>query len=234
MTEPTATRARRAVFLFLAAAMAGLLVGIAPTEGRAQGASMSVPRPMYFANLANFYAGNYRDALDEFLSEGRSGIKNGANRWIDSICYHTMCGECYREMGQYAQALEHYTTAVQLYVAFYDWMVRVQFEQTIRSAPAGNAKAVPWGQSKRTFRLGAYRETYSIGQGNIDNSSIIARGGGVVQQAVLFPINVTEIVRATALAIRRRREIMGPLSPHDPLTNEAVAVLSRRPCTPNH
>ena len=51
---------------------------------------------------------------------------------------------------------------------------------------------------------------------------------------MLFPVNVAEIVRVTSLAIRRRRELLGPLGKFDPLTNDLVNVLSRRPGPANH
>ena len=55
------------------------------------------------------------------------GIRTAQSRWIDSICYETMIGECHYEMGQLDQALECYTNAVQLAAAFPDWMLRVTF-----------------------------------------------------------------------------------------------------------
>ena len=58
--------------------------------------------------------------------------------------------------------------------------------------------------------------------------------GGVVQQPNLFPIEPQEIVRCTALAIRRRGELLGPLAAHDPLMDNIIAALQRRPGQPNH
>ena len=76
-------------------------------------------------------------------------------------------------------------------------------------------------------------ETGWRGPGRIDNSNIVAQGG-VIQQAMLFPVHAAEIVRATSLAIRRRRELMGPIGRYDPLTNNLLNVLSRNPGPPNH
>jgi tetratricopeptide (TPR) repeat protein len=197
------------------------------------GFNRSVPTPAYFATLGIFYDGDYRAALGDFIDEGRGGIKNTTSRWIDSICYHTMTGECYYQLGQFPQALDQYTAALQLYSAFYDWIVRVQFPATISPAGAGSLKIVPWGRSQRSFRLGAYRDTTLISQGQVNNSSVVMRGG-VVQSPILFPVNVQEIVRCTVLSMRRRRELMGPACAYDPLTNELIALLSRRPGQPNH
>ena len=72
-----------------------------------------------------------------------------------------------------------------------------------------------------------------MSQGQINNAAALVQGG-VLQSPVLFPVNVAEIVRCTCLAIRRRRELMGPICKHDQLTHDVVDVLSRHPGPPNH
>jgi tetratricopeptide (TPR) repeat protein len=192
------------------------------------------PSVAYFAGINGPFAdGDYRDALSVFQGQGRSvAVKTAQSRWIDSICYETMCAECYLQMGENAQALEHYSAALKLFVAFSDWMTLVQF-QPIRAASASNYRQVPWGQSTRQAKLGQYPEQTPISQGRIDNSAQI-QYGGVVTPPVLFMIQVQEIVRCTALAIRRRAMLMGPVGSRDPLTNEVAAALLRRPGPPNH
>jgi len=189
------------------------------------------PTRSYLTAFAPFYDGEYKDALRAFAEEHRGAIKTPQSRWIDSICYETMLGECHYEMGALGKALEHYTNALKLYVAFYDWMIRVQFPATIQ--PAITAKPPPWGVSSRRTRLGRYPETMLIGQGRINNMPQYQHGG-VVQPATLYPVQVQEIVRATTLAIRRRAALLGPAGPHDPLTAEVAAALARRPGPPNH
>jgi hypothetical protein len=61
-------------------------------------------------------------------------------------------------------------------------------------------------------------------QGRIDNTAQYQQGG-VVQLANLYPVGVQEIVRCTALAIRRRAELLGPLSKYDPLNKQLLATL---------
>ncbi|REK09937.1 MAG: hypothetical protein DWQ37_17710 [Planctomycetota bacterium] len=191
-----------------------------------------IPSQLYFNALPNYYNGNYQDSLALFRNEARNGIKTVNSQWIDAIPYYTMAGECYYQLGQMPAALENYDAALKLYVAYSDWMMRVQFPQNI--AAARNAvRATPWGQSKRGAPAGAFAETYLMGQGQIDQTQV-ARQGGVIQAAVAFPVNVAEIVRATCLAIRRRRDLMGPVCKEDPLTQNVVDVLSRRPGPPNH
>ncbi len=228
----TRSKARvRASWRVLAAAGV-LLAGI--TEAcLAQRTDRTVPTMRYRAAFGQVENGEFREALKVFLAEGRGAIKNAQTRWIDSICYYTMCGECYYQMGMLDKALEHYTAALRLYCAFPDWMTMVNFPATVRAASSGQVAAIPWGQSARGAAIGVFPSSVLISQGRVNNMEVL-QTGGIWQQALLFPIDATEIVRATTLALRRRTEIMGPVCPHDPLTKQLLASLSSRPGLPNH
>ncbi len=185
----------------------------------------------YFAAFSALHEGEYSDALNGFRHEGGGAIKTPQARWIDSICYEAMVGECYYQMGRLREALDHYTAAVQLYVAYPDWMIRVRFSPMIQPSAAG--VRVPWGVSTRRSRPGRYPRSVPVFMGQIDQRAVIERGG-VVRQAQLVPIQVQEIVRCTTLAIRRRTQLMGPACRHSQLTTQLIAALSQRPGPPNH
>jgi tetratricopeptide (TPR) repeat protein len=191
------------------------------------------PTTAYYSAFVQLYDGDYADALRRFQSEGRGAIKNAQSRWIDSICYEALCGECYFQMGLLDEALQHFTAALQIYQRFPDWMLKVQFPALIRLANPGARKVVPWGVSTRQSQLGAYPSSSPIAQGQIDMNDVVQRGG-VVQQANFYPITPQEIVRATTLAIRRRATLLGPLCKHDPLTAELIAAVSRPIGPANH
>ena len=72
-----------------------------------------------------------------------------------------------------------------------------------------------------------------LGQGQIDFTNVVQQGG-IVQQANLYPVTPQEIVRATALALRRRATLLGPASKFDPLTNDVLVALNRPLGPPNH
>jgi hypothetical protein len=72
-----------------------------------------------------------------------------------------------------------------------------------------------------------------IAQGQPVTEAAIRRGG-VIAAPTLQSIQVTEIVRCTCLAMVRRAEILGPLSKHDPLTDQVLAAATRREGVPNH
>ncbi len=94
----------------------------------AQLAERRYPSLSYFAAFTEFYAGDYKNALTRFQAEARGAMKTPQTRWIDSICYETMVGECFYQMGMLERALEHYNAALEIYIAYYDWMTRVQFQ----------------------------------------------------------------------------------------------------------
>ncbi|MBU4399555.1 MAG: tetratricopeptide repeat protein, partial [Planctomycetes bacterium] len=219
---------RKHIASILAAIAFGGLVVLSATAAERQ-----TPSATYYKYFSSYYDGEYRDALRGFQDESRGSIKTSQSRWIDSICYETMCGECYYQMGALDKALQHYTNALQLYCRFSDWMVKVRFPATIRAAATGKLKAVPWGASARQSRLGHYPTSVLLAQGQIDMKGVIERGG-VIQQANLFPVTPQEIVRSTTLALRRRAELLGPVGKYDSLSNELIAAFNRPVAPPNH
>jgi tetratricopeptide (TPR) repeat protein len=212
---------------------AAVLVGPAARSAMAQLGDRRTPTVRYYAAFGQFYDGDYPDALQIFEGEGRSSIKTAQSRWIDSICYQAMCGECYIQMGAFDAALPHFTDALQLFVRFSDWMTKVQFPPTIRLAGVGMRKAVPWGVSTRQAQLGAFPASMLVAQGQVDMTNVVQQGG-IVQQANLFPVTPQEIVRATTLALRRRATLLGPVSKFDPLTNDVLGAVNRSLGPSNH
>jgi tetratricopeptide (TPR) repeat protein len=207
-----------------------------PARGTATGTSgamadHTVPTPAYHWAFGEYYNGDYRAALDHFQGDARTAVKFGVTRWIDSICYETMLGECYYQMGQFSEALFHYTSALELYQAYPTWLSQIIF-QPIRADPAMK-KMPPWQIRKLQAPLGQLAYRMSLGQGQIDVSSAV-RQGGIVEQAKMYPVEPSEILRCTVLAIRRRGELLGPLASHDPLIDNIIATLQRRPGQPNH
>lgn len=223
--RPAAVRGVFLVFL-----TGGFLLG-GSRASRAVAQERSVPSLEYYGAFSAFYEGEYKDARDAFRAAGRGSIKIGLTRWIDSICYETMVGECYYHMGDLSQALDHYTAALRLYVAYPEWMIRVQFPAGIR--PSAARPRIPWGASSRGARLGHYPAEIGISLGRIDQKGVIQHGG-VVQPARTRLIRVGEIVRCTTLAIRRRTRLLGPMAARDPLFAEVLGKMSGGARLPNH
>lgn len=194
--------------------------------------SKSVPHDGYFLCFQSYLDGDYRDSFKDFRGAAQSGYNSIDGRWIDSICYYTMMGECSYQMGDFADALTQYEAALQLFLAYRDWMLNVKFDGTISENRNVN-KTITWGQSTRKFVLGQFPDKFQSLQGRVDNLAVLQKGG-VVANPQLVPVNVAEVVRCTTVAMSRRRQISGPSCEHDPLTTKLVDALSRRPGPPNH
>lgn len=130
--------------LAMVALMAAMAIG-SSWAAAWQGAGKTVPTVRYHMAFSLMRDGEYTDALKVYLDEGSHAIKTVQSRWIDSICYHTMCGECFFNMGNLPKALEHYTSAIQLYIAYRDWMLQVNFPPSIGPAAASQYELLPWG-----------------------------------------------------------------------------------------
>jgi tetratricopeptide (TPR) repeat protein len=186
--------------------------------------------------MYDIYRGEYRDAQRLLTREARTSIRIGVTqRWIDAICYHAMLGEVYYHQGQPQLALAQFNEACSMYLQYPKWMLSLEF----RGQPQPNLslarKVIPWGPSAREFTLGDVQETMLIQFGdNLATQSQVAQTGGVLRQMQYWQVNVVEITRSLALAIRRRNELLGPLAPHDPLSRDLVNKLSGGITPPHH
>ncbi len=93
-------------------------------------------------------------------------------------------------------------------------------------------KPPPWQVRPLQAPLGQLPPNMLLGQGQPISATL--QQGGVVQPPNLYPVEPAEIVRCTALAIRRRGELLGPLAAHDPMIDNLITSLQRRPGQPNH
>lgn len=196
----------------------------------------TIPDQSHYAGIEELYNGEYRNAQRTFLQSLRSSVKTlgpaGQVRWIDSVCYHAMLGETLFQWGRPEAALEQFNFACSMWLQYPNWLMQVEFNVPPRPDASLGRSTPPWGQSARQFILGKLPPSMGLAMGQIDNSNVV-RSGGVVQQAQLWQVNVVEILRCMALAIRRRNEILGPLAPSDPMSRRLVLQLSRGGAPPN-
>ena len=209
-------------------------VGQRQTIQRAQVETRAIPGQDYLLSLSLYREGELDSALRGFRSALRGGMQSIHGRWIDSICYYAMLGECLYDMGQTEEALRHYNSAVKIYLANPNWLLRMQFVETVPPLSRRINPPINWGASKRRSVPGNFPKKMTYLRGNLQIERTIQQGGGVIVQPEFFPLYAVEIVRCTALAIRRRAEIMGPTCQHSNLTEQLVDALERRPGIPNH
>lgn len=211
-----------------------LLATLLPLAGRAQ-QDLRYPPSGYYLGFPSYFDGDYAAALRVFEAAMRSGIRSTEGRWVDSICYHTMAGECYYQMGETAKALEQYDAAAKLAVFHNNWMLRVQFPEILEASASNIRTTINWGVSKRPTALARIPDRLGTlqGQSAEANQAAIERGGTVALQQI-FPLDVKEVVRCTAVALARRAELMGPMCKYDPLTAQLLGAFGARPTLPNH
>lgn len=225
---------RRSAPVVAVAAMAAVVLALlAARDGRAQ-PGQEVPRPSYYAASGALYSGDYRSAERALRREVQRAIKTPQARWIDSIASHAMLGEVLYQEGRNGEALAEFDQACRLVLAYPDWLLRVRFQQGPRPDPNRARRDVPWGRGDRAATLGELPATELVMVGQLDQSQAY-RQGGVVQLAQFWRVNIAEIVRTAALAMRRRNEILGPLGQYDPISKALVDLFSRgNLAPPNH
>lgn len=196
-----------------------------------------IPHASYYSGVQAFYDGEYRTAERELRRETQHGVRSAQSRWIDSVCYQAMLGEVLYHEGRNAESLAAFDQACQIYLAYPNWLLQVRFA-TGASGPrpdANRARRAPaWGQSTRNFVLGNFPKTEQILVGDL-NANQAYQTGGVVREPMFWRVNVVEIMRMTALSIRRRNELLGPLAAQDSISKEMAVVLGRGNLAPaNH
>ncbi|MCH2179692.1 MAG: hypothetical protein MK106_12900 [Mariniblastus sp.] len=189
--------------------------------------SSRLPKQQYYNLFFEYYQANYNGALDEFGSGATGAFKMGTSRFLDSVCYWTMMGECHYHMGNYAQAVELYEQALGLYLDYStgDWQGRVK-QPIIRAQTSAVQRArINWYAPQRAGMVADLPDTFQMMFGRLDAERAFAEGG-VVQNPEFKPVDVAEIMRCVGLAIHRRRIIKGVTCKIDPFTSKLVSGLS--------
>ncbi|MGE3244576.1 MAG: hypothetical protein AB7I57_26170, partial [Pirellulales bacterium] len=186
----------------------------------------TMPDPGYYIAVNEYYAGQYRDAERVFRRLTRSGVQAAQARWIDTICYQAMLGEVLYQEGRNAEALAAFDQACLMLLAYPDFLRSVQFDDP-RPEPNPTRSVAPWGAPSRPVRLGTYPRAMSIAVGSLTGAATAMRQGGTFLQAQYWRLNVAEVIRTAALAMRRRNELLGPLGKHDKISKELATVMSR-------
>ncbi len=138
-----------------------------------------------------------------------------------------MLGEVLYAEGRDADALAEFDQACQVFLAYPNWLLQVKFQSSaggMRLDPNRSRRVPSWGKSSRTFVIGQFSNSEQVLVGDL-NYQTAAQQGGVVRTPMFWRMNVVEVMRMTALAIRRRSELLGPLAPQDAISKELSVVL---------
>ncbi len=211
-----------------------MVLGLAISDSARAQLGSTIPNPSYFLASDAIYSGDYRGAERGLRRETQLGFRVGQTRWVDSICSNALLGEVLFQQGRNHEALASFDQACQTFLAFPDWLVQVRFQQPPRPDITRARRVPTWGKPARQFVLGQFSDTYQVLLGDI-NAGQAVQSGGVVRQPMFMQVNVVEVLRATALAIRRRGELLGPLAAQDPIAREISETLARGNLAPaNH
>ena len=204
-----------------------ILIPLAAVQGQR---GSSIPSASHYKSVQLAAQGNFAAAADLCRDELGSATKIGQQRWIDSICYYTMLGECEFITGNADEALDAFESAIDIYMSSPDWIARVEYPTGTRH---GEGPVPPWGAGTRNLPLGIFPNDAMIRLGDPITDERIKQGG-MLKNPELRKIDPTEILRCTALALRRRNEILGPLTPYDHRTRPIVECFSKRAVSRNH
>ena len=131
-------------------------------------------------------------------------------------------------MGNYADALANYEEALKLYLSYNKalWQNRIQLPTTLPVDTAAFQRSqVNWGVPTRATEIPKIPSTFLVMFGRIDAFRALEEGG-TIDLANLRPVDVSEVMRCTALCLHRRRHLLGALNRLDPLTRQLLAGLS--------
>ncbi len=202
--------------IFLASVVTLVHCAWSPTAVQGQG--QQLPHRTYYTAFAPLYEGDFRAALRRFNSEYRSAFQVGEARYLDSVCILTMIGECHYRVGDHQTALQRYNDALTLYLGMEGqrWQANIQLPALIQTDTAAVQKArVSWGQSQRNSKISNVPDTLSVLRKQLA-AGIALEDGGVFDPSELRQVNVVEVLRCTALAVHRRRQISGATGRYDP------------------
>jgi hypothetical protein len=213
------------------AILLALLVAIADVPPAAAQVGEEIPSANYYVAVHAVYTGEYREAVQDLRRQSQRGLRTTLARWVDSICYHAMLGEVFYHQGRNAEALAEFDQACQYVLQYPNWLTRVNFQRPPQPDPNLARRAAPWGQSTRQSTPAQFPRTEQVAFGDFVTSDTLRRGG-VISMPEYRRVNVVEIVRTSALAIRRRAELLGPLAPHDQLFKDLASALARGNLSP--
>ncbi len=199
--------------------LVGGLAREAVTPSVAWGQLGRYPAPDYYllqSENSVFFNGDFRAAERIVQNLYRGGYREGNQRWIDSTAYLYLLGEIRYQAGDYAAAMQAFDEAIEIYSALINWPARVNWEsQPITPDPnALRIARITWGQPVREPSIGRFPSSLptTFGQDIVVPGD---QGNTVLPQARIVPVDAIELLRAMALIIRRRDQILGSLSQVD-------------------
>lgn len=189
-----------------------------------------IPSDRYYRGVKLIEEGDFTKAALFYQEELRDAVRIGTDQWLDSLCYYAMLGEACYQAGELDDALKNFNAALALSLQYPKWLSRVTYASGVSTVAK---PASPWGASRRVVPLGVFPPKATIVVGDKITQDRLKKGGAMMEQRAVS-IDAAEIIRCTMLATRRRGEILGPLAPFDPKSEEILNLYAKRSVPPNH
>lgn len=189
-----------------------------------------IPSDRYYRGVKLLEEGDFTKAALFYQEELRDAVRLGTDQWLDSLCYYAMLGEACYQAGELDDALKNFNAALALSLQYPKWLSRVTYASGVSTVAK---PATPWGASRRVVPLGVFPPKATIVVGDKITQDRLKKGGAMMEQRAVS-IDAAEIIRCTMLATRRRGEILGPLAPFDPKSEEILNLYAKRSVPPNH
>ncbi|MBQ7109745.1 MAG: tetratricopeptide repeat protein, partial [Thermoguttaceae bacterium] len=189
-----------------------------------------IPSDRYYRGVKLLEEGDFTKAALFYQEELRDAVRLGTDQWLDSLCYYAMLGEACYQAGELDDALKNFNAALALSLQYPKWLSRVTYASGVSTVAK---PASPWGASRRVVPLGVFPPKATIVVGDKITQDRLKKGGAMMEQRAVS-IDAAEIIRCTMLATRRRGEILGPLAPFDPKSEEILNLYAKRSVPPNH
>jgi hypothetical protein len=167
------------------------------------------------------------EAFDNSLGRGR---RVGSQRWIDSIPTLAMLGECYYQLGNLPMALASIDAALELVVQNHGWLSRVDFATPV-GAVYQPARDSAWAGTA-AIQIAPVAKKMTIQRGQVITEQRLAQGGAI-ESLNMVSVDIAEVLRTIAVALHRRRTIVGELS-KDSGAIEAVLDATKYPADLNN
>ncbi|MEO2008436.1 MAG: CHAT domain-containing protein [Pirellulaceae bacterium] len=205
-------------------------------RGLAGGSRNKYPSETYYSAKAYLFNGDYDDGAVGFRQAMRRGLKVGNVGWIDYVCYHAMIGECLYQTGEFHNALAQYNFAIETLLRYPRFLTMINSPLNGAMAKQPTSIQPTWGPRTRRAMLSGLDRHLQAGVRMTGFTAVPGGGQGVnLDQRVIYLLDAGEVTRCAALALFRRRELMGDACAKHPYTQTILATLSTATnVLPNH
>ncbi len=217
------------LYLFSALALALSLFAVGNADAQAVpvpgglgaiGRGSGYPSQQYYFALEVYRSGDLANAMEGFdASLGQTRL-DGDGRWIDAIPSYAMLAECHWQLGNLPMAMANIDAALQLAVQHRGWLSRVDFSSALTDAVRAPDSSSGWA-STGNMRLLAVSSRIPIQRGEIITEQRVAQGGSI-ESINVVSVDIAEVTRSIAVALHRRRIILGELSKDLPVPSQVL------------